>query len=277
MSVSGLTCVEDTLWCVVSPTGDPTYDFSFEEQFACRHPWQLDGQVRAVARMGAASDYAQRYHNLREQGVELIHTPEEYRRTSELPVWYPLIDDLTPRSVWFEQLPPADQIEDQFDWPVFLKGERQTSRHQRRLSIIESRRQFEEVMSEWQRDPILAWQRVVCREYVPLRRIDTIDTSHNMPRSFEFRSFWWNNRCVGIGEYWVAEHYKPTDDEMVELLKTAQAAVDRIDVTFLVVDVAQTAEGDWIVIEVNDGQDSGYGGVPRRAMWQHIVDIERSA
>jgi hypothetical protein len=42
-----------------------------------------------------------------------------------------------------------------------------------------------------------------------------------------------------------------------------------------VVDVAQTAEGEWIVIECNDGQDAGYAGVKAMAMWGRVVEVER--
>jgi hypothetical protein len=34
------------------------------------------------------------------------------------------------------------------------------------------------------------------------------------------------------------------------------------------------ADGDWIVIELNDGQESGYAGVNRLQLWQKIIDIE---
>ena len=48
-----------------------------------------------------------------------------------------------------------------------------------------------------------------------------------------------------------------------------------LDTVFLVVDVAQTASGEWIVIECNDGQEGGYAAVAPIALWQHIVDIEK--
>lgn len=84
------------------------------------------------------SNYTDRYRKFADQNVYLVHTPEQYRLTSELPQWYPILQDLTPRSVWFDTLPPVSEIESSFEWPVFVKGERQTNRHQRRLSIIES-------------------------------------------------------------------------------------------------------------------------------------------
>lgn len=51
----------------------------------------------------------------------------------------------------------------------------------------------------------------------------------------------------------------------------------RISATFLVVDVALTMNGDWIVIEINDGQDSGYAGNNPLTLWGKILDREGRA
>jgi hypothetical protein len=270
-----LVHLEDTLHLGTHPTGHARYDFPFEQFFPCRHPYHRDVLVRAVARMGAANDYEQRYRDLLADKIQLIHTPEEYRRTSELPCWYPLLRDLTPRSVVFDRRPTAAGVEQHFAWPVFMKGARQTSRHQRHLAIIDSSHALERAMDAWAADDILWWQSVVCREFVPLRLVGE-QSALAMPRAFEFRSFWWKNQCVGIGPYWMDEHYDLTDAERQAALDIAAEAARRIDVTFLVVDVAQNQDGVWIVIECNDGQDSGYAGVRPFLLWRKILDVERA-
>lgn len=267
---ASLLQLEGKLWIVARPTGVPIYDFTFEHMFACRHAWRLNEPVTAIARMGTAEDYAQRYADFAAMGIRLVHTPDTYALTSHLPLWYPRLEGLTPRSVWFDVLPSAGEVEAHFDWPVFIKGERQTNRHSRKQSIIESRSHFEEVMAQWRREPILAWQRVVCREYVPLRMV-TADDGHGLPRSFEFRTFWWRHQCVGIGRYWLSESYAANATELAAIERVAGEAARRLDVSFLVVDVAQTQQGEWIVIEVNDGQDSGYAGVNPMVMWRNVL------
>jgi len=247
------------------------YDFAFEQFFACRHPVRWEGVIRAVARMGAANDYAQRYADLLQQRIQLIHTPAEYEITSNLQNWYPRLDDLTPRSAWFEKPPSIEEIEEQFGWPVFIKGERQTSKHQRDLSIIEGAEQYKRAIEAWEIDPILRWQKIVCREFVKLRLVGE-QSPNVLPRSFEFRSFWWRNECLAIGPYWMDEHYQLTLAERQSAIGVAHEAARRLDVTFLVVDVAQTAAGNWIVIECNDGQDSGYAGVAPMLMWRRVID-----
>lgn len=266
-----LTQLEDQLWIVREPTGVGAYDFAFEQHFACRHPAWLDEPVVAVARMGAAPDYPARYAALQDWGVTLVHTPEQYETTSTLPRWYPLLEELTPASRVYETLPEAEAIERDFDYPLFIKGERQTHKHNRRQSIIEGPAQLREVLADWRRDPILGWQRLVCRRFERLRPVGAARGA-TIPCSFEFRSFWWHGRCVGIGRYWATERYALDAAERREALSLGREAARRVGVPFLVVDLAQTADGRWLVIEINDGQDSGYAGCDRRALWRHVLD-----
>jgi len=275
---ANLVLVDDMLWAVTQPTGMPAYDFAFEDFFPCKHPYRPPDHVTAVARMGAASDYTERYNSLSIGGIELIHTPQQYDRTSLLPYWYPLIEDLTPRSAWWlaDRRPSAAEIEAQFRWPVFLKGVRQTSKHQRSLAVAESAADYERIVATWEEDPILWWQGLVCREFLDLRRVGE-SSAQTLPTAFEFRSFWWKGQCVGIGPYWKSVDYALTAQERSAAIAVAGEAARRLDVTFLVVDVAQTAAGRWIVIECNDGQDSGYAGVAAMPMWRKIIEIERAA
>lgn len=229
-----------------------------------------------MGRFGVASNYAELYERLLADGIQLIHTPVQYQRTSELPLWYPLISDLTPRSMWFEQPPPACEIERYFTWPVFVKGSHQTSKHRAALAIIRSPAQYEQVVEQYRSDPILHWQQLVCREFVPLRPIPA-PAGDTIPPAFEFRTFWWRGQCVGSGPYWSAlGSYTWTAQECGQALAVAGEAAARLAVPFLVVDVAQTETGAWIVIECNDGQESGYAGVAPIALWQNVLAAERA-
>src|SRR5439155_7829470 len=98
--------------------------------------------------------------------------PVEIHLFSNLTGWYPLLADLTPRIVWFDVPPSAGEVCEVLGWPVFAKGTRQTSRHRRSLSILDGPEAFDEAMRTYRRDPVLRWQGVVCREYVPLRLVE---------------------------------------------------------------------------------------------------------
>lgn len=267
--------LEDALWVATMAVGVPAYDFAFERFFACRRPLYRPAPLTAVGRFGVSTNYAELYAQLAAQGVRLVHTPAQYRLTSELPEWYPLLADLTPRSVWFAQPPSAAQIEREFGWPVFLKGSRQTSRHRAALAILRSREEYARAAEEYARSPLLRAQALVCRELVPLRLVPA-PPSDRIPPAFEFRTFWWRGQCVGAGPYWAAlADYSWSAAERRAALAVAAEAARRLAVPFLVVDVAQTQRGEWIVIEVNDGQESGYAGIAPLVLWQAVVAIER--
>ena len=82
MRPPSLVFVENTLWVVTENTGFAQYDFAFKDHFCSQHPYQINDPIKAVARMGAAPDYTQRYEALREWGMELVHTPDDYVKTS---------------------------------------------------------------------------------------------------------------------------------------------------------------------------------------------------
>lgn len=65
-----------------------------------------------------------------------------------------------------------------------------------------------------------------------------------------------------------------TAEERRAAIELVGEVAKRITVRFLVVDVAQTAQGQWIVIECNDGQESGYAAIPPLSLWQRIIAIE---
>jgi hypothetical protein len=177
--------------------------------------------------------------------------------------------------VWFDAPPSAADVAEQLGWPVFVKGNRQTSKHKAELAVARTTEDFARIAEHYARDPILHLQPMVCRSFVPLRPVHA-PPSDTIPPSFEFRTFWYHGVCIGASPYWAStREYTWTGAEEQAALAAAQHTAQRIDVPFLVVDVAQTTASDWIVIECNDGQESGYVGVSPFALWQRVVEEAR--
>src|SRR5258708_5326933 len=93
-----LFLLKKTMWMLTKPTHVGNYDFPFEQFFECQHVWQLPSLLTAVARMGAVPNYREIYDALQTEGIQLIHTPEEHLMCSELPHWYSVLEDITPKS-----------------------------------------------------------------------------------------------------------------------------------------------------------------------------------
>lgn len=266
--------IERSVWIAEAKIQSPNYDFAFSQLMACSHSRYGHDEVTAVARFGAVIDYDALYQDLLKNGVKLIHSPAQHQLCSELPQWYPLLEGLTPQSWWFDKAPDADTAGDLAGWPLFIKGSRQTSRHQFKLSIIHNPEEYQEAVEAFSKDRMLFWQQIVIRRFEHLRPIQA-DMGQRIPASFEFRSFWWHGHLVGVGPYFAEfAKYQWTEAEKNDAIKIAAEAARRISLPFVVVDLAQCIDGRWIVIEINDAQESGYAGVPRLALWQKVVELE---
>lgn len=160
-------------------------------------------------------------------------------------------------------------------WPLFLKGSRQTSRHKASLSIIHNEAEYDAAIAAYATDSMLHWQQVVIRRFETLRKVQA-DMGPKIPASFEFRSFWWHGRLAGAGPYFTEfASYQWTEAERGSALEVAGEAARRMALPFVVVDLAQKADGQWIVIEINDAQESGYTGVKPLPLWQRMVELEQ--
>jgi hypothetical protein len=264
-----LARIEGKLIILSKEIGVPVYDFNFDLHFSCDHPYQLEHEELCVLRVGPVEDYDAEFNDKLAMGLRLVNTPAEHTLASELERWYPIIKDLTPRTVVFDTLPTVEEIESHFSWPIFLKGSRQTSKHNADLSVIHSRAQYESAAQQYRRDSILHWQKPVIREVTPLVTVAGEIPGKIQP-SLECRSFWWHGVCVGWGRYWYAvAPYECGDAETG--LAVAQQAATRLRVPFLVIDFAKTADGRWIVIECNDAQESGYAAVQPQLLWKQIL------
>jgi hypothetical protein len=261
--------IERKLIVFSEDVGVSAYDFNFDLHFACDHPHQIETEELCVLRVGPIADYATEFNHKLEMGLRLVNSPAEHTLASELESWYPRLKELTPRTQIFDTLPSAKEIESNFQWPVFMKGSRQTSKHNPDLSVIRDRAHYERVVQQYRDDVILHWQKPVIREFIPLRPVAGSVPGKVQP-SVEYRSFWWHGECVGWGRYWYqVPAYECSNAE--EGLAVAKEAAIRLNVPFLVIDFAKTADGRWIVIECNDAQESGYVGIPPRALWQEVL------
>lgn len=274
--MNDLFLLEDCLWVSQTTIHVPIYDFDFRQYFDCRIPYGEVSVKSGVARVGAFEDYKAYSTQLREFGVTLVHSESDHYKCTQLPKWYPLIEKFTPRSIWYSNIPSFEEIEENFELPVFVKGSRQTAKHSAEASIISNRDDYDRVVAIFKQSPILHWQEFVCREYISLRSISG-GIEGKVPASFEFRTFWWKGQLVGDGRYWFeAKDYNWSNNERTDALAIAKEAVERLNCDFVVIDLAMTCEGEWIIIECNDGMESGYAGVSPFSMWGKIIAIEKS-
>ena len=263
--------LENTVGIINKKIGVVSYDFKFDNIFHCSRPYEYPKPIKAIARVGAVENYEKLHNQWEENGIYLINNINEHLLASELEYWYPLLEELTPYSKWFDKVPSCEDLLSTFTFPMFIKGSRQTAKHAAKLSVAHDKQDLERILLEYSKNDILHWQKFVCREFIELMPIQMIITD-KIPISFEFRTFWFKGKLVGAGHYWSAfTIYNWDAIQEKQALNLAAKAVDRLKVPFLVIDLALTKENKWIIIECNDGQESGYAGVNPIALWNNII------
>lgn len=206
-------------------------------------------------------------------GMKLLVHNAEHLRCSTIEKWYPAIKDRTPFTKFYDELPDIDEIEKNFSFPIFIKGNRQTNRHNKAQCIIENADAYEQLKDTWKKDSILSWQKVAVREYVRLQTIDDTTYPEMVPISYEFRFFCFEGKCVGYGPYWyMGNKYSMDPNDSESAIKLVEWAAQRVSVSFIAVDLAKAAEGEWIIIEVNDAQESGFVGLNSLSLWHNAIE-----
>jgi hypothetical protein len=119
-------------------------------------------------------------------------------------------------------------------------------------------------------DTFISQQGIVVREYVPLKKFDI--GINGIPISNEWRFFCLGEKIIDYGYYWY-EDYAPKNIEegAITLVEKIMPIISK-NTNFYVIDVAETEKGDWIVIELNDGQMSGLGLIDQDNFYLKLAD-----
>ncbi len=130
-------------------------------------------------------------------------------------------------------------------------------------------------------DTMIKEQGLVVRPYVPLRKLD--EGLNGLPIANEFRCFFLvrpsnGPECLevillGRGFYWASHPECMSDSEWTEEAERLMwEAAHRVakHATFFVLDLAQAADGHWLVIEVNDAQMSGISTIDAHEFYSKL-------
>ena len=208
-------------------------------------------------------DYAALYHALQKRNFLLINSPDSYNHCHLLPESYDRIKAHTPRTIW---LPLTDCLDEAnvkaalqtfADKPVIVKDYVKSRKHEWHEACfiadasdaVAALRVVARFL-ELQGDDLVGG--LVLREFVALKPIGAHAQSA-MPLAREFRLFFLNHRLLTSTNYWTQGDYTGESPPLAFFQNLAFAVRSR----FFSMDVAQKADGEWIVVELGDGQVAG--------------------
>ncbi|HEX6780189.1 MAG TPA: ATP-grasp domain-containing protein [Ktedonobacterales bacterium] len=207
--------------------------------------------------------YERLYEALASLNIFLLTSPSAYRHCHYLPESYPVIEGQTPQSVWLklEDGLSTEQIMDALQpfggKPLILKDYVKSRKHEWSeacyIPSAADRAAVERVVKRFLalQGPELN-EGLVFREFVPFEPLGTHAKS-GMPLTKEYRLFFLDGKRLLAVPYWEAAAYDallPPDDLFQEVARRVQSL-------FFTMDVARRLDGEWMIVELGDGQVAG--------------------
>lgn len=205
-------------------------------------------------------EYEKLYNGLLDKNVRLINNPQEYKHCHYLPESYEKIKSDTPKSNWTTDLDIGIILENTFefgDCPIIVKDFVKSEKHNwEDACFIPKASDSDKVKSvvdkfiELRGDSLN--QGLVFRQFEELEFL-TEHSKSGMPLTKEFRIFFGKKSIVSIFDYWDEGDYGDTKPELNKFVEIAK----NIESNFFTMDIAKKKNGDWIIMELGDGQVAG--------------------
>ena len=203
------------------------------------------------------------YEALLEKNIKLINSPKEYRHCHYFPNSYSKIRENTPFSNWVKLDKSIDfeeiyELTQQFGkHPIILKDYVKSEKYYwNEACFIPNATNKENVKSVVKKFVELRGKEL--NEGLVFRKFEKLEflkqhSKSDLPITKELRIFFFNKKIVDVLNYWEEGNYGEVDVELEKFTKIAQ----NIESNFFTMDIAQKTTGEWIIIELGDGQVSG--------------------
>jgi hypothetical protein len=186
-------------------------------------------------------------------GGKLINTYEQHLYVADLGNYVMDLEDYTP-ATWDSLVYLPENMS------FVLKGETNSRKSNwNRDMFAPNKKAAIEVHSRLCDDGLIGQQKIYIRQYIPLKSFMT--GINGIPISNEYRFFVAFGKILCGAFYW--QNYVedlPAQPNINDVPKDfLQKIIDIVKnkINFFVIDVAETQNGNWIVIELNDGSQSG--------------------
>lgn len=215
--------------------------------------------------MMPVESYAMLYQGLLERNLQLINNPTEYKHCYYLPESYDLIESITPKTVSIKakniSLTQLKEILSTFNsTAIIIKDYVKSQKHHWfeacYIPNANDLGQAERIVNkfiELQGDNLEGG--LVFRQFVELESVG-IHPKSKMPLTMEYRIFILNGTPISIIKYWDDGNYTNSEipiDQFTDIFK-------KIKSNFFTVDIAKLKNGDWVIIELGDGQVAEHMG-----------------
>jgi hypothetical protein len=229
---------------------------NYEYQHASRHFRIEESRVLCrdslvIGRYSVLPHYHELERDLRLLGSRLINAPSAHKWVASF-AYYEQLREFTPET-WDDENIHACR----HPGPFVVKGKMKSRKWQwKSLMFAGTKQEALQLGQRLKDDAEIGEQGIVYRRFVPLRTFGL--GKDGLPQTNEWRFFYLGEQRLSHAYYWAGSDFlaqATIADGAIELADKIARIAARF-VPFFVLDLAETQGGDWILIEVNDAQQS---------------------
>lgn len=231
-------------------------------------------------RYSVLPNYEEVWDDIKNLGSRLVNTPEQHRYIADFD-YYEDIKDLTFKSWRFEEFPYVTD-----PGPFIVKGATNSKKFQwNKKMFAPTKADAIKIACDLMEDSMIGSQQIIVRKYEELVAFE--EGINGLPFTNEWRTFVWRGRMVS-GYYWANASEETIERAMTEALTPEGAPKGVIELVkkvinslegdegvlkdaCYVVDVAKTKQGEWRIVELNDGQMSGLSDIPEDRLYAELL------
>lgn len=236
------------------------------------------GQIQCndlvIARYCSNPFYSWVAEGIEELGGRLINSAHQNSYVIDLINYAYDLRELTPQVFTWENFSSAPEGK------YIVKGQTNSRKFLWKDNMFaENISQAWEIARNLQRDGLLENQKIYFRPYLKLKEFFPSRYNHP-PITDEYRFFVLNGTILGGSYYWssVMDELEGFDLSPNKVpTNFLQEVISRIGekISFYSLDVAQTEDGKWVVIELNEGQMSGLSSMDPKFFYSQIISSLR--
>lgn len=208
-----------------------------------------------INRYSSLPFFEEQERDIRRVGAQLINDCRSHHYVADIRNWYADLKELTFKTYSISDIPTLPE------GSYILKGQTNSKKFLFSSHMFaQTKADISRVLNNLLDDSLISTQDIYIREFVPLHTY--FISLHGLPITKEFRFFICDGINISGGYYWSshAEDVKELNDGKLPsiyevpdylLMDVINKVGDKI--RFYVVDVAQTQDGEWKVVELNDG------------------------
>lgn len=219
------------------------------------------------------SEYELAYNILQNHGLRLINSSEEFAKSEYFNQFYPIIKNYSIESGITDRLEDAKDIANQLNYPVFLKGSIQSLKKMGwKNCVANNGEELEEIFKKLKANIDFSLGKIIIRKYEKLNYKEI--GGNGIPKAHEYRFLVLNKQIIDYSYYWNGENpFELTPQKLHELKHLAIEIGEKVNVPYISIDIAETTDKQWKVIEIGDGQFSDIRNISALKLWTKISNM----